>query len=810
MPDFLRTLLSSGGFIPHGHCYLWKPDLVWLHVSSDALIALAYYSIPFMLVYFVYKRRDVPFNWIFLMFGSFIIACGTTHLMEIWTLWHPTYWLAGWIKAFTAIVSLGTAVLLSELIPKVLVLPSPAELAAANLALRNEMLERQQVEEALRESERRFRAIFNQTFQFIGLLKPDGTVLEINQAALEVGGLKAQDVVGRPCWDEVWNLPTEVKKQWKSVIPEAAHGKFVRFEVNLPTPQGTMFVDASLKPVKDETGQVVLLISEGRDITERKTAEEALQRAYDELEIRVRERTAELTTINASLEAEIAERKQAQAALHQREQELKALIENTPDIISRFDRDFRYIYVNSAVELATGVPPEGFIGKTNRELGMSGDLVCHWESVVRQVIETGQENVVEFQFPTLNGLKYYQSRLVAEFTKDGFINSVLGISRDITGLKQVEEALRNSEQRFRATFNQAAVGIAQVEMNGQWRLVNQKLCDITGYTREELLERTFQDITHPDDLNTDLENVGRMLAGEISTYSMEKRYIRKDTSPVWINLTASVVRNGAGEPSYFIAIVEDISDRKRFQQEITQLNQDLERRVVERTAQLEVANRELEAFSYSVSHDLRAPLRSVDGFSQALLERYADTLDEKGKHYLNRIRAGSQRMGELIDDLLELARVTRTEMRRTQVDLSAIASEIAIELRQTQPERQVEFAIAPGIVAQGDARLLRIILENLLHNAWKFTSNRLYACVEFGIILQTDSQPAYFVRDNGAGFDMAYANKLFGAFVRLHSMTEFPGTGIGLATVQRIVHRHGGRVWAEGAVEQGATFYFTL
>ncbi|MBD1893594.1 PAS domain S-box protein [Coleofasciculus sp. FACHB-129] len=810
MPDFLRTLLASAGFIPHGHCYLWKPDLVWLHVSSDALIALAYYSISFMLVYFVYKRRDVPFNWIFLLFGSFIIACGTTHLMEIWTLWHPTYWLAGWIKAFTAIVSLGTAVLLSELIPKALVLPSPAELEAVNLALRNEILERQQVEEALRESERRFRAIFNQTFQFIGLLKPDGTVLEINQTALEFVGIKAADIVGRPFWDEVWNLPTEFLNQWKAAITEAANGNFVRFEGNLPTPQGTMFVDASLKPVKDETGQVVLLIPEGREITERKRAEEALQRAYDELEIRVRERTAELTTINASLAAEIAERKQAQAALHQREQELKALIENTPDIIARFDRDLRHIYVNSAIELATGVPSEVFIGKTNRELGMSEDLVSQWESIFRQVFETGQENVVEFQFPTPNGLKYYQSRLVAEFTEDGLINSVLGISRDITGLKQVEEALRNSEQRFRATFNQAAVGIAEVERNGQWRLVNQKLCDITGYTREELLERTFQDITHPDDLNTDLENVGRMLAGEISTYSMEKRYIRKDTSPVWINLTGSVVRNCAGELRYFIAIVEDISDRKRFQQEITQLNQDLERRVVERTAQLEAANRELEAFSYSVSHDLRAPLRSVDGFSQALLERYADTLDEKGKHYLHRIRAGSQRMGELIDDLLELSRVTRTEMRTTEVDLSAIASEIVIELRQSQPERPVEVAIAPGILAQGDARLLRIILENLLHNAWKFTSNRLYACIEFGIILQTDSQPAYFVRDNGAGFDMAYANKLFGAFQRLHSMTEFPGTGIGLATVQRIVHRHGGRVWAESAVEQGATFYFTL
>jgi two-component system, sensor histidine kinase and response regulator len=226
-------------------------------------------------------------------------------------------------------------------------------------------------------------------------------------------------------------------------------------------------------------------------------------------------------------------------------------------------------------------------------------------------------------------------------------------------------------------------------------------------------------------------------------------------------------------------------------------------------AALETVNKELEAFSYSVSHDLRAPLRTIDGFSQALLEDYADKLDEEGKDNLRRVRAATQRMGELIDDMLNLARVARKEIHMETVDLSAMAQTIAAELRRSQPERQVEFVIAEGMVATGDGGLLKAALENLIGNAWKFTSKRSTARIDFGII-RHDYSSAYFVRDNGAGFDTAYADKLFGAFQRLHGQNEFSGTGIGLATVQRVVHRHGGEVWAEGEVEKGATFYFTL
>ncbi|GAB4368936.1 MAG: hypothetical protein Kow00121_08450 [Elainellaceae cyanobacterium] len=250
----------------------------------------------------------------------------------------------------------------------------------------------------------------------------------------------------------------------------------------------------------------------------------------------------------------------------------------------------------------------------------------------------------------------------------------------------------------------------------------------------------------------------------------------------------------------------EIVERQQAEERAQVLNQGLRQAIIE----LKAVNRELEAFSYSVSHDLRAPLRSIDGFSQALLEDCHDQLDTTGQDYLRRIRAATQRMGHLIDDLLTLSRVTRSDIHFESVDLSRLASHVCTALQQSQPDRQVEFVIQPDLVVQGDAHLLHVLLDNLLNNAWKFTSKHPQATIEFATIAQESGIPVYFVRDDGAGFDMTYSDKLFGPFQRLHRLQDFPGNGIGLATVQRIVHRHGGRVWAEGAVEQGATFYFTL
>jgi light-regulated signal transduction histidine kinase (bacteriophytochrome) len=250
-------------------------------------------------------------------------------------------------------------------------------------------------------------------------------------------------------------------------------------------------------------------------------------------------------------------------------------------------------------------------------------------------------------------------------------------------------------------------------------------------------------------------------------------------------------------------------ENARLYEQIQRDAAELEERVAERTAELAALNAELEAFAYSVSHDLRAPLRGINGFSQALMEDYADKLDAEGQDYLRRVVAASQHMGQLIDDLLTLSRVTRAEAYHETVELSALAEMVATELQHQEPGRQVEFVIADGLSAKGDARLLRVVLENLIGNAWKFTAKNPRARIEFGDMRHNGTR-AYFVRDDGVGFNMAYADKLFGAFQRLHSTAEFDGTGIGLASVKRIVHRHGGQVWAEGEPERGATFFFTL
>ncbi|HSI25288.1 MAG TPA: ATP-binding protein [Methylotenera sp.] len=266
-----------------------------------------------------------------------------------------------------------------------------------------------------------------------------------------------------------------------------------------------------------------------------------------------------------------------------------------------------------------------------------------------------------------------------------------------------------------------------------------------------------------------------------------------------------------------ITMVQDVVERcwatierRTAEEKLHLLNVELELHVAHRTADLHAVNGELEAFSYSVSHDLRAPLRAIDGFSQALLEDYSNQLDDQGKNYLDRVRAATQRMGQLIDDMLTLSRITRAEMRHETGDLSAIANEVLEELQKDQPERKVEWHIEPELAAEGDPQLLRVMLTNLLGNAWKYTGKTAAAKIEFGAKQNTDGVMNFFVRDNGAGFDMTYADKLFGAFQRLHTSAEFPGTGIGLATVQRIIHRHGGQVRGEGVPNQGATFYFSF
>lgn len=674
--------------------------------------------------------------------------------------------------------------------------PAPPAGSALIYAVARDVTDQKATEQRLRASEERLRSLMelssdwyweqDEHFRFVGL----------SDLVEHGSGFGVNEHLGKTRWE----LPTlgMTDADWaahQAVL--AAHQPFYDLEFRRPDVHGTpVYVSISGRPIFDPQGRFAGYCGIGKNVTARRLAELEVQRQRKELQ-------------------QIFDAVQAQ--------------------VWYVDTQARVVRHNRFAEMATGLGMEQVVGKTFLEL----DLLQEYAQSLHQDITA----VLRSAAPRLGTVTSYsrqgESRWasidkVPTFDADGKLLGVIVFIYDITALKQAEEsirrlneeledrvrarttqlvvtyeALRDSEERFRSTFAQAAVGMAHVALDGRFIVVNQKLCDILGFTREELLVRTFHEITHPEDLQPDLGYLHRLLADEITSFTLEKRYLRPNGRYIWANLTVALVRDAMGFPKYFISVVEDITQRKQAEEVIRTLNAELEERVRERTAQLSAVNKELEAFSYSVSHDLRAPLRAIDGFSQALLEDYPECLDHTGTHYLHRIRAASQRMGLLIDDLLQLSRVTRHVLSRMPVQLSTLVDQILAELRASHPTRQVTCTVTPGVVAVADPNLIRIVLFNLLENAWKYTSKHAQARIEFGLLPATDL-PVYFVRDDGAGFDMAYADKLFGAFQRLHRAKEFEGTGIGLATVERIVHRHGGRIWAEGEVERGATFYFTL
>jgi PAS domain S-box-containing protein len=399
----------------------------------------------------------------------------------------------------------------------------------------------------------------------------------------------------------------------------------------------------------------------------------------------------------------------------------------------------------------------------------------------------------------------------------GQVLGVVATARDVTEVKRAQAALRESEERLRFLFDNAPVGMGEVALSGKLVRVNSRFRQILGYTADELLSRPLWTFVHPDDRDADIAARQRLLSGEIENDSSEKRFVHKSGSTVWAEVHRTLVRDPGGNPLLYVGAMRDITAQRDAEAEVRALNADLEARVEQRTADLERANQNLEranktleAFSYTAAHDLRAPLRGLSGFTEALLEEYGDRLDEAGRGYAERIRAASERMATLIEDLLQLSRVSRASLNLGPVDLSAEVAAFAAELQSGEPGRRVRFAIQDGVRVTADRTLIRTMVENLVGNAWKFTARRDDATIEFGTMAVAEAGVCCYVRDNGAGFDAAYAGQLFQPFQRLHTAEEFPGTGVGLASVQRIVERHGGRVWAEGAVDSGATFYATL
>lgn len=420
-------------------------------------------------------------------------------------------------------------------------------------------------------------------------------------------------------------------------------------------------------------------------------------------------------------------------------------------------------------------------------------------------------------------------------SRNASLNLVEDLSLEIIEHNRAEEALRASEKKYRTLVENLSSGLVVHRPDTSILFSNEASVAILGLSDDQMLGKTAMDprwcFLQEDRSPMPLEAypVMRVIATGEGFKGHVLGICRPDLAePVWVLCNGHPVKDENNQLVQVVITFIDITGSKRAAEALQQseeavrsLNLTLEARVIERTAQLAVSNQELEAFSYSVSHDLRAPLRAIDGFSAALLEDFGGQLEGTALDYLRRIRAGSQRMATLIDDLLNLSREARAPMRRERVNITALVQEIGGELQAAEPSHHPEWSVAPDLSAAADARMLRVALTNLLGNAWKFTGRRVGARIEVGILAAQElacpvagralpGGPVFFVRDNGAGFEMAHADKLFGAFQRLHSQQEFDGTGIGLALVRRIIRRHGGDVWAEGKVNEGATFFFTL
>ena len=619
------------------------------------------------------------------------------------------------------------------------------------------------IEARLYEAEDRFNKMLRLIPDAVGITRlRDGLFLGINEAFEEITGFSREEIIGRTSEElSLWSPDDRNRLVERMQQDGCIHNMPVDFQ----TKSGAV-VHCNLSAEPITLGGEPCLISMVRDVTERARTQEALRVSQEKFEKAFRVSPDSVT-------------------------------------ISRLS-DGLFVDVNEGFERISGYTREESVGTLSVDLKLW--LPGERERMVEMLKREGRVRHMEVDFQT----RYQGPRrctLDAEIIELDGEQYLVAVSRDITEQNRALRALQASEEKFSKAFHASPdASMITTLPDGIILDVNEGFTKIVGYQPDEVIGQAVPDLK----IWVNLEDRNRMMAlleqdGQFK--GMEARLCLRSGEERDCLVSGAIIQL-EGQPCLF-SVAQDITVQKQAEETVRKFNAELEARVAERTAQLAAANKELEAFSYSVSHDLRAPLRAITGFSQILLKSYAPEMDETGQRYLSYLSEAAERLNTHINDLLELSRITRREMRHVLIDLSALAEEVVADLRQTGPDRNVKVDIAPSVMGRGDPSLLRVVMANLLENAWKYSRGCEEACIAFGQ-QERRGQPAYFVQDNGVGFNMNYADKLFQAFQRLHAEDEFEGSGIGLATVQRIIYRHGGEVWAEAVEGEGATFYFTL
>lgn len=763
----------------------------------------------------------------------------------------------------------------------------------------------QKVEEqvqSLKDLEARFQGIFDNTFQFIGLLEPDGTLIEANKTALDFGGFTLEQARGLKFYDAPWwSLSEATKNQLKDAIKKAAKGEFIRYDVAVKGVDEIRTIDFSLRPIF-ENGEVKYLVPEGRDISEKlelekqkRESDERFRQLYETIDEGIVYQSAEGVIIEGNASAErvlgiTVDQMNGRTSIDPR---WKSINEDGSDfpgdthpamvalktgkpvkdvkmgIFHPQKDDYVWIMVSSYPMFKEGEAKPYMVYSTFEDvtkehlakrslessrarfkLAAEGSSAGLWdwkikeESVwwsdryfemlgyeaqeftpsvellgemlhpdykdylferVNRHFEHKEPYNLEFKLRTKSGkYKWYLGTGQAQFDENGEPTRMVGSIIDIHERKLAEEELRQSELRFKLAAEGSSVGIwdwIDVKKEEVWW--SPRFYELLGYKNNEIPSglKSFGELLHPDDNEALFERINTHLSGS-GDYYFEYRLKTKSGKYKWFLGTGQAEFDENGEPVRMVGSILDIDEKKNFEQE-------LERKVEERTKALQEANKELEGFSYSVSHDLRAPLRAVNGFSEILEEDYADKLDEEGKETIKVIRDSAQQMGQLIDDLLQFSRLGRQEMNTVSVDMNKLLKQVIKTEKAAFNFEKHQLQIQELPLAKGDPSLIKQLWANLISNAIKYSSKEESPIVEVGC-LQENEKTTYFVKDNGVGFKQEYAEKLFGVFQRLHSEKEFPGTGVGLALAYRIVKRHNGKIWANAEEGKGATFYFTL